>query len=215
MQLENEHPLGWGVVPDDAYFVHLNDEAVKLGLEVPHFMSGLHHGAAPTPPAVPTAPRTDPWFSTEFWSGWFDLYGPLGDKKKLAVEMANWTIMARGGGGHNFYMIHGGTDFDTWNDASMGASYDYGAAIGQAGDLRPIYYQMKRANQLAQSFPEIVGDSADVSSSYHDFVTGPDAYLNGARQGPGGTLVFLQNKNAPGNHRDFPGRGDPAHGPFQ
>ena len=55
---------------------------------------------------------------------------------------------AHGGGGHNFYMLHGGTDFDSWNNDEMAASYDDGAAIGQAGDLRPVYYQMKRQNQL-------------------------------------------------------------------
>ena len=82
----------------------------------------------------------------------------MGPKRFAEVETSNWSIMARGGAGQNFYMLHGGTNFETWNDPSGAASYDYGAAIGQAGDLRPIYYRMKRANQMAASFPEILAD---------------------------------------------------------
>ncbi len=87
-------------------------------------------------------------------------------------------------------MLHGGNNFDTWNDPSGAASYDYGAAIGQAGDLRPIYYRMKRANQVAASFPDILADGSDASEEYKDLVTG--AQLIGARRSPAGTLVFLR-----------------------
>jgi Glycosyl hydrolases family 35 len=67
------------------------------------------------------------------------------------IDQTQWAILGHGGGGYNFYMIHGGTNFGSWNDEETGASYDYAAAIGQAGDLRPMYYKMKRANQIGQS----------------------------------------------------------------
>ena len=190
VQLENEHPKGWGLV-ETPYFKHLSDKAVQLGMEVPHFMSGLNHGPAPMPRDADTSKRSNPWFSTEFWAGWFNLYGPFNNKKLRDVENAQWMIMARGGAGQNFYMAHGGTNFDTWNDPSGAASYDYGAAIGQAGDLRPIYYRMKRANQLAQSFPEILANGSDVSGEYRDWVTGPR--VTGARRSPSGTIVFVSS----------------------
>jgi beta-galactosidase len=151
VQLENEHPRGWGAVDGDPYFDHLRKKAVELGIEVPYFFSGLNHGNGPWPRSV--AGRTTPWFTTEFWPGWFDLYGNLPAKRFHEVERDNWRILAHGGAGHNFYMLHGGSNFATWNDDSGAASYDYGAAIGQCGDLRPIYYRMKRANYLAQLLP--------------------------------------------------------------
>ena len=149
VQLENEHPDGWGTVDGNPYFDHLRKKAVSLGIEVPYFFSGLNHGNGPTPGNV--AGRKTPWFSSEFWPGWFNLYGKLSAKRFHEVERDNWKILA--GGGHNFYMLHGGTNFETWNDNSGAASYDYGAAIGQGGDLRPIYFRMKRANLFAQMLP--------------------------------------------------------------
>ena len=190
VQLENEHPNGWGVV-HSPYFDHLQNKALELGIEVPHFMSGLHHGGNPYPDNPDSSKRTTPWYSTEFWSGWFDLYGPLGAKRFREVESDNWAIMARGGAGQNYYMAHGGTNFDTWNDPSGAASYDYGAAIGQCGDLRPIYFRMKRANQVAASFSDILADGSDASAEYADLVTG--AQLTGARRSAAGTLLFLHN----------------------
>ena len=153
VQLENEHPNGKGTMDGDPYFDHLRQKALALGVEVPFFFSGLNHGRAPTPGKL--GPRETPWFTTESWCGWFDLYGVIDARKFQSVERANWEIIEQGGGGHNFYMLHGGSNFETWNDPSGGASYDYGAAIGQAGDLRPIYYAMKRANQFAQVWPAL------------------------------------------------------------
>ena len=160
VQLENEHPLGWGTVTGDPYFDHLRQKAIECGIEVPYFFSGLNHGSGPWPRSV--AGRTTPWFSTEFWPGWFDLYGNLAEKRFKEVERDNWRILAHGGAGHNFYMLHGGSNFETWNDDSGAASYDYGAAIGQCGDLRPIYYRMKRANMLAQLLPAMRAAGAKI-----------------------------------------------------
>jgi beta-galactosidase len=196
VQLENEHPKGWGVITDQPYFVHLSDTAVKDGLEVPYFMSGLNHGGSPSPGNLDPATRTNPWYTTESWAGWFDAYGTLHEKKLREVDNAQWNILAHGGGGYNFYMIHGGTNFQTWNDDSVGASYDYGAAIGQAGDLRPMYYKMKRVNQLAQSFPAILADSSDALPEYKDFASGAGVSVIGARKSPAGTFVFLRNSRS-------------------
>jgi beta-galactosidase len=195
VQLENEHPQGWGVVPNDPYFVHLHDDAIRNGITVPFFMSGQNHGGAPKPGVIDPAKLTSPWITTEFWAGWFDAYRTLEDKKNRAIQEANWTILAHGGGGHNFYMLHGGSNFASWSDDSTGSSYDYGAAIGQAGDLRQNYYKMKRANQLAASFPEILGNSNDAGDRFKDLATHGNIKLLGARESRSGagTLVFLQN----------------------
>ena len=191
VQLENEHPKGWGVV-HSPYFDHLSDEAVKLGVEVPYFMSGLNHGANPYPSNPDTSQRTTPRFTTEFWTGWFNLYGDLKPHRLAELESSQWRIIALGGAGYNFYMLHGGSNFDSWNSSNCGGSYDYASPIGQAGDLRPIYYRMKRANQLAQSFPDILANGSDANGpEYKDFVQGAD--LLGVRRSPVGTAVFIHS----------------------
>jgi beta-galactosidase len=189
VQLENEHRLGWGAVTSPSYFKHLYDVGKKQGIEVPFFMSGLNHGHGPHPTKLDNSNRTTPWFTTEFWPGWFNIYGDLSDRRFREVERDHWRIVAGGGNGQNFYMLHGGSNFETWNDPSGAASYDYGAAIGQAGDLRPIYYRMKRTNQFATSFGAIFSNSTEASAEYQDFATG--ARMIGARKSPAGTVVFL------------------------
>jgi beta-galactosidase len=193
VQLENEHPQAWGVATNIPYFVHLDKEAVKLGLEVPHVMSGLHHRGNPAPSSLDPSKRANPWFSTEFWSGFSDDYLPLSDARSRALENANWLILAHGAGGHNFYMLVGGTTFESWNDDITTANYVCAAAIGQAGELRPIYYRMKRINQLAQSFPEILANGTDAMSSVSNLVAGAGVEIIGARQSAAGTIVFVQN----------------------
>jgi len=75
VQLENEG-VGWGTDEPNAYFTHLRTEALRLGLEVPYFFSGLHHASDPAGDAsLDDAYRPNPWFSTEFWSVWYDRYG--------------------------------------------------------------------------------------------------------------------------------------------
>jgi beta-galactosidase len=193
VQLENEHPQGWGVVNDIPYFSHLKAQAEKHKIEVPWFFSGLHHGGPPSTNNANTATRTNPWFSTEFWSGWFDAYRTLAEKRLRNIDQATWEIQAHAGGGYNFYMIHGGTNFETWNDNSGAASYDYGTAIGQAGDLRLMYYRMKRANLLAKSFPTIIGNAVNEADSYKDFATGKSLEILGAPKSADGTFVFIRN----------------------
>ena len=206
VQLENEHPLGWGVINNDPYFDHLHNDAIRLGIEVPYFFSGLHHGGPPSIGDVNTDKRTNPWFTTEFWAGWFDAYRTLPDKRSRGIDYTTWGIQAHAAGGYNYYMVHGGSNFETWNDASTGASYDYGTAIGQAGDLRLMYYRMKRANQLAQSFPGIIGNAADSVKAYANFVTGRGIEVIGAPCGPDGTLVYIRNTSSNDGVAGFPDR---------
>ncbi|WP_316836745.1 beta-galactosidase [Pedobacter nutrimenti] len=194
VQLENEHPNGWGVVNDDPYFSHLKQQAIKYHIEVPYFFSGLHHGGPPAVGDINTTTRTNPWFTTEFWAGWFDAYRTLSDKRIRNIDQTTWSIQAHAAGGYNFYMIHGGTNFETWNDASTAASYDYGTAIGQTGDLRLMYYRMKRANQLAQSFPNIIGNAVDAGSSLKNMVSGEGIEVLGAPQSADGTILYIRNK---------------------
>ena len=192
VQLENEHLAGGGRDLPNAYFKHLQAKAVALGIEVPYFFSGLHHGGDPAGnQSWDSVGRINPWMTTEFWSVNFDRYG-AGATDADTYERRTWKIFAFGGNGYNDYMAHGGTNFGYTNNDEDAASYDYGSAVGQTGDLRPTYYRYKRINQFVLSFPEIMEDSVNADRDFANAATNPAIHVT-ARRSPGGSAVFLDN----------------------
>jgi beta-galactosidase len=192
VQLENEHPKGWGTVMPDNYFKRLQSKALSLGMQVPYLFSGVHHATDPAGEGLlDDATRPNPWFSTEFWSMWYTQYGAKPADAAI-YDRRTWKIIAHGGGGYNFYMAHGGSNFGYTNNDEDAASYDYGAAVGQAGDLRPLYYTFKRAGFFARSFEEILENSSDATGSYTK-VSADTAVKVTARTSKAGDLVFLDN----------------------
>jgi beta-galactosidase len=193
VQLENEDPQGWGTVIPNQYFRDLYNMARQHGIDVPMFFSGMHHGFDPAGHKPwNDAQRKSPWYSTEFWSSrtWYHGYGAMSRPQQIQLNRGIWKIIAFGGSGYNFYMLVGSTNFWLWNDNELAACYDYSSAIGQGGDLRPIYYNMKRANYFAGSFADILENSTNVDAKYRDFAKGVSVL---ARSGPAGTIVFLDN----------------------
>ncbi len=216
VQLENEHLAGGGRDLPNAYFVHLRDKAVALGIEVPYFFSGLHHGGDPAGDhSWDSVGRTSPWMTTEFWSVNFDRYG-AGPTDADTYERRTWKILAYGGNGYNDYMAHGGSNFGYTNNDEDAASYDYGSAVGQAADLRPTYYRYKRINLFMSSFPEVFEDSVNADQDFQGAATDPSVHVT-ARRSPGGTIAFLDN---PGTSavktqvKDLAGQAFPAAGAF-
>ena len=110
----------------------------------------------------------------------------------VAFDRGTWKIIAYGGNGYNYYMLHGGTNFDYFNSNEDASSYDYGAAVGQAGDLRPIYYRFKRAATFATSFAEVLENSENADAKFQTIASQPKIKVT-ARQSDAGTLVFLDN----------------------
>jgi beta-galactosidase len=194
VQLENEHPYGWGTDgASNPYFQFLQNAALTNGLEVPYFFSGLHHGNDPAGNRTwGSASRTSPWFTTEFWCDWFSDYGetPANAREK---DWDTWKVIAYGGNGYNYYMAHGGTDFDYFNNDEDAASYDYGSAVGQTGDLRPEYYKFKRAAWFARGFQDILETSDNATSSYVNASTNSAVHVT-ARASAAGTILFLANQ---------------------
>ncbi|MDB5001995.1 MAG: hypothetical protein JWQ34_220 [Mucilaginibacter sp.] len=197
VQLENEHRAAWGTVTPNNYFKHLIDKTVSLGLQVPYFFSGLHSGNDPAGDLsnLDDPARPNPWFSAEYWGVWFLNYGPQ-DLDSTLYDRRSWKIIAHGGNGYNVYMAHGGSNFDYNNDKENAASYDYGAAVGQAGDLRPIYYAFKRANWFAKSFQDILANSTNTKNNLPT-VTNTMVKVT-ARKSPAGTISFLDNQDTVG-----------------
>ena len=94
--------------------------------------------------------------------------------------------------GYSHYTMAGGTDFDAWNCDEQGASYDFCAPIGQTGDLRDVYYRVKRAATFATSFPDVIENS--LATSGGDGVTPTNGSVQITnRKGPAGEILFLDN----------------------
>jgi len=195
VQLENEHRAGWGTIVPNAYFKHLQSKSLELGVQVPYFFSGLHSGNDPASDyaSLDDPGRPNPWFSPEYWGVWFLNYGPQ-EMDSTLYDRRTWKIIAHGGNGYNVYMAHGGSNFEYNNDRENAASYDYGAAVGQTGDLRPIYYSFKRANWFARSFQDVLENSLD---EQHNLPTVSDTVIKvTARKSPVGTIAFLDNPDS-------------------
>ena len=157
VQEENEHASGWGTDAIDPYLKHLDDLARAQGIEVPMFNSGLHHGNEPAG-ETPFPPDPSPWYSTEFWTVYFNFYGEMPPAKLAEKIRGTWKIIAFGGGGYNYYVAHGGTNFGYSGD-TLGTSYDYAAPVGEAGQLRKFYFAARRAAYFAQSFNDLLAGS--------------------------------------------------------
>ncbi|BDI32717.1 beta-galactosidase [Capsulimonas corticalis] len=215
VQLENEHPQSWGTSIPNNYFKHLQAKAISMGIEVPYFFSGEHHEADPGDEPWDSVGRTNPWFSTEFYPGWFSIYGPVDNPEER--RHSTWRVLANGGNGYNYYMFHGGTNFGYWNNNEDAASYDYGCPIGQAGDIRPDYYLLKNAAYFARGFQDVLEDSVNATSAYSGAATNAEIAIT-ARKSPAGTIVFLDNKGKSpcvSQVKDASGRVYPSAGPIQ
>jgi beta-galactosidase len=195
VQLENEHRAGWGTVTPNNYFKHLKDKTVALGLQVPYWFSGLHSGNDPSGDftSLDDSGRPNPWFAPEYWGVWFLNYGPQ-ELDSTLYDRRTWKMLAHGANGYNVYMAHGGSNFEYFNDKDNAASYDYGAAVGQAGDLRPIYYAFKRANWFAQSFQNVLENSLDEQNN-KPLATDTNIKIT-VRKSPVGTISFLDNADS-------------------
>ena len=199
VQLDNEHTfdsqgngVGGGTDLPDAFYRHFQRVALRAGVVVPYFFSGLNHSDDPIgDDPLDTSTRTTPWYSTEFWTGWYGWYGVSPEKRRKVVR-ATWKIIAYGGAGYTHYTMAGGSDFDTWNNNEQAASYDFGAPIGQAGDFRADYYPLKRAALFAAAFPQVLADSVASDGGGTTTVTNPAVRLTG-RRGRAGRILFLDN----------------------
>lgn len=193
VQLEYEHPKGYGKETTSPYLKHLRDKALSLGLEVPSFYSGLAQSFNPAwNESWDNKYRTSPWYSTEFRPDWYNQYGPVDADHLRAFDRYAWNILAFGGNGFNCSMFCGGTTFDFWNDDDIASTYDNAAPIGQTGDLRPLYRRLKRTALFAQSLADVLEDSTKADADYKEAVTGDHLKIT-ARKSQAGVLLFVGN----------------------
>ncbi|WP_272923811.1 glycoside hydrolase family 35 protein [Streptomyces sp. SID3343] len=87
----------------------------------------------------------------EFWNGWFDHWREPHHVRDAADAAGVLDDMLAAGASVNLYMAHGGTNFGWMNGANEQdgryqptvTSYDYDAAIGEAGELTEKYWAFR------------------------------------------------------------------------
>ncbi|BCJ37096.1 beta-galactosidase [Actinocatenispora thailandica] len=130
-----------------------------------------------------TASPDTPGFVAERGGGWFDYWGGPGSYDCLSQQQGSGyervtygTDIANRLSIHNVYMTYGGTSWGWLPAPVVYSSYDYGAAISEARQIRPKATTMKELGLFLQSVEPVTkvdkGDPITPSSSeikvYHD-----------------------------------------------
>jgi beta-galactosidase GanA len=121
-----------------------------------------------------TASSATPGFTAEFGGGWFDYWGSVGTYPCTAVRQGSGyervfygTNIANRLTVQNFYMTFGGTSWGWLPAPVVYTSYDYGAAIDEARQLRPKAAALKSLGYFVQSVAPLtkVEKGPDVATS--------------------------------------------------
>lgn len=107
---------------------------------------------------------SEPAMCSEFWEGWFDSWNDAHHRREPDDVAEQLDGMLGSGGNVNFYMFCGGTNFAFNNGANVydnrycpqTTSYDYDAALTEAGDLTKRFFEVRAvAEKYFKNLPEI------------------------------------------------------------
>ncbi len=157
-QIENEYG---NFSNDHAYMAAMKDIFVEAGFtksllytvdpskslaqgEIPGIYSGVNFGTGHAEQGLDALEKErpgQPLFATEYWPGWFDLWGHPHETRPVEPQLEDLETMFQRGSSVNIYMVHGGTSFGMMAGASQSTgayrgnvtSYDYDAPIDEAG----------------------------------------------------------------------------------
>jgi beta-galactosidase len=132
--------------------------------------AGVNFGTGNAEPGLAALAKLrpgQPLFATEYWPGWFDLWGHPHETRPLEPQLKDIEYILSHGASINIYMVHGGTTFGMWPGASASTgnyrgnvtSYDYDAPIDEAGHATPKFFAyrdliLKYTRQPALPVPE-------------------------------------------------------------
>ncbi|CAO2176948.1 unnamed protein product [Urochloa humidicola] len=202
-QIENEFgPLEWDQgEPAKAYASWAANMAVALNTGVPWIM--CKEDDAPDPIINTCNGFYCDWFSpnkphkptmwTEAWTAWYTGFGipvPHRPVEDLAYGVAKF--IQKGGSFVNYYMYHGGTNFErTAGGPFIATSYDYDAPIDEYGLLRePKWGHLKELHKAIKLCePALVAGDPIVTS------LGNAQQASVFRSSTGACVAFLENKD--------------------
>ncbi|KAL0873264.1 hypothetical protein Bca101_022969 [Brassica carinata] len=149
-QIENEYgPIEWEIgAPGKAYTKWAAQMAEGLSTGVPWIMCKQDDA----PDSINFKPNSDnkPKMWTENWTGWFTEFGgavPYRPAEDIAFSVARF--IQNGGSFVNYYMYHGGTNFDRTAGEFMATSYDYDAPLDEYGLPRePKYSHLTKLHKV-------------------------------------------------------------------
>ncbi|XP_068173394.1 beta-galactosidase-1-like protein 2 isoform X2 [Antennarius striatus] len=118
-----------------------------------------------------------PLMVTEYWSGWFDVWGDLHHVFPAEDMLGIVSEILNKGASINLYMFHGGTNFGFMNGASdfntykpQVTSYDYDAPLSEAGDYTQKYQLLRNLFHQYHSQPLPEGPPPQERNAYNPVV---------------------------------------------
>lgn len=129
----------------------------------------------------------------EYWAGWFDHWAEQHQERDDAQQIRDVEWMARTDCSFNVYMLCGGTNFGFTNGANgserepyapVTTSYDYLAAIDEAGRPRPKYYAFRDAIAAARKTTPRPMPSLPQTMDVDEFPLGQSAPLSALLREP-------------------------------
>lgn len=132
----------------------------------------------------------------ELQGGWFSQYGGKLSEQQDGVNAAQLNLLTksvieRGVAFTNFYMGHGGTNFD-WAARKVTTTYDYAAPVREPGGLWDKYYAARGIGSFLDQFGPMVvraGEAESVTSS------NPGVSASLRKNGESGVLFVRENAN--------------------
>eukprot|EP00117_Sycon_ciliatum_P035524 scpid37376/ scgid1836/ Beta-galactosidase-1-like protein 2 len=105
-----------------------------------------------------------PVFVTEFWSGWYSLFGNPFSTAKQAALLAGLSEWLRQNASINFYMWHGGVNF--YHNGAVKipqhrvvtSSYDYDSPVSENGTLMPSFFAIRNLLKETLGDQVVFGD---------------------------------------------------------
>ncbi|WP_052432477.1 glycoside hydrolase family 35 protein [Streptacidiphilus carbonis] len=128
-------------------------DGFQLGGGLPGVLASATFGSRPEA-ALATLRRHQPegpLFVSEYWHGWFDHWGEAHHVRDPEEAAQVLDALLAAGASVNIYMGHGGTNFGWHNGANHTGtayqptvtSYDYGAPVGEAGELTEKFHRFR------------------------------------------------------------------------
>ncbi|KYR02728.1 glycoside hydrolase family 35 protein [Tieghemostelium lacteum] len=136
-----------------------------------------------------------PPFFTELWSGWFQKWGeavPHRPVQDLLYSVAMW--FAYGGSLVNYYMYHGGSNFQRSTGQFIATTYNYDAPLDEYGFTNePKYSRTMELHAILHKYSDILLSNEPPTPQP---VEGSNSLLQSIEyQLNGNSLVFLCNSN--------------------
>jgi len=146
-----------------------------------------------------------PTMCGEFWCGWFDHWYEEHHTRPAAEIAQQFTEITDAHASVNFYMFHGGTNFNFWNGANFHdkyeptiTSYDYCALLSEAGDRTEAYYAVRELIEKTYGHSVPLTASESVKAAYGKIELTEQAFLLPQRNKLGETVrrakpVFMED----------------------